>query len=294
MGHKKYINSANLNRGSNFPYLVMDIANGHSKPQPPGFHILHWHEDLQIVICLQGQLTVRSLYESITLNEGQAVFINKNVVHQIQSGIESHYKSLLFPLCFVDFYPGSPSGKYAMDLTENCQLRIFHFSGSEKWEQEVLSKLTALIDLEETRPAFYEYEVLVHLHTIFLAMLRHIKMPAKAITTTAAERIQVFLQYIALHYAEELTLEDIAASVNVSKSECLRCFHQILQTTPYKYVMEYRLQRATALLEKTDLAIGIIARQTGFQHTSYLGKRFKERTGLSPKEYRKRWNRSVH
>ena len=50
----------------------------------------------------------------------------------------------------------------------------------------------------------------------------------------------IFLQYIELHYPEDVTLESLARSANVSKSECLRCFKNTLQTTPYKYLIEYR------------------------------------------------------
>lgn len=56
-------------------------------------------------------------------------------------------------------------------------------------------------------------------------------------------RMQKFLRYIEQHYSEDLTFEDLAASVNVSKTECLRCFKLSLQTTPYKYLVEYRLSK---------------------------------------------------
>ena len=68
---------------------------------------------------------------------------------------------------------------------------------------------------------------------------------------TVRARMQQFLRCIEQRYPEDLTLEDIAQSASVSKSECLRCFQMTLQTTPYKYLMEYRLSKAAELLEKT-------------------------------------------
>ncbi len=61
--------------------------------------------------------------------------------------------------------------------------------------------------------------------------------------------MSIFLQYIEQHYQEEMTLETLAKSANVNKSECLRCFKTTLQTTPYKYLMEYRLSKAADLLK---------------------------------------------
>ncbi|MBO4311845.1 MAG: helix-turn-helix transcriptional regulator [Desulfovibrionaceae bacterium] len=83
-------------------------------------------------------------------------------------------------------------------------------------------------------------------------------------------------------------MDDLAKSACVSKSECLRCFKTILQTTPYKYLMDYRLSEATRLLKTTNHPIGEIAIMTGFNGQSYFGKCFKEKMGCSPSEYREK------
>lgn len=93
-----------------------------------------------------------------------------------------------------------------------------------------------------------------------------------------------------MQYGDDLSLESLAKSASVSKSECLRCFKQTLQTTPYKYLMEYRLQESVILLQETNLAIGYIADKVGFHQVSHFGKCFKEKMGCSPKEYRKKVN----
>lgn len=100
-------------------------------------------------------------------------------------------------------------------------------------------------------------------------------------------RMQKFLQYISEHYGEDISLDGLAARANVSKSECLRCFKASMQTTPYKYLTEYRLAKAAELLRSTDEPIGHIADSVGFHQISHFGKCFKEKTGLSPRAYRK-------
>ena len=99
-------------------------------------------------------------------------------------------------------------------------------------------------------------------------------------------RMQKFLQYISEHYGEDVSLDILAGSANVSKSECLRCFKASMQTTPYKYLTEYRLSKAADLLKNSDEPIGDIADSVGFRQISHFGKCFREKTGLSPREYR--------
>ena len=78
----------------------------------------------------------------------------------------------------------------------------------------------------------------------------------------------------------------LAQSAHVSKSECLRCFRSTLQTTPYKYWIEYRLSKAADLLKNTDMLIEDIASHTGFTQVSHFGKCFREKTGFAPSKYR--------
>lgn len=63
-----------------------------------------------------------------------------------------------------------------------------------------------------------------------------------------------------------------------------------MQTTPYKYLTEYRLAKAADLLKSTDKSVSEIAAEIGLGQASHFGKYFKEKTGFSPREYRQSEN----
>lgn len=88
------------------------------------------------------------------------------------------------------------------------------------------------------------------------------------------------------HYAEDITLADLSKSANISKSERSRCFKLSLNTTPYKYLTEYRLSMAAQLLKTTREPVGIIAVSVGLHQMNHFGKCFREKTCYSPKAYR--------
>ena len=102
--------------------------------------------------------------------------------------------------------------------------------------------------------------------------------------------MKLFLRYIHDHYTEHISLADIAKSANVSESETLRCFKLCMQMTPYRYLLELRLERAAKLLRETDEPVTNIADMVGFSQVSYFGKCFKTKTGHSPNEYREKCN----
>ena len=149
--------------------------------------------------------------------------------------------------------------------------------------------LQKLCRMEEGKSAWYPYEVLTTLCQLWLAFSQTVSIPERPPRGSAAEeRVEVFLRYIAQHYSSEVTLDALAASASVSKSECLRCFKTVLRSTPYRYLTEYRLAKAAERLRQTDEPISVIAAEVGFDHLSHFGKRFREKTGMSPREYRKR------
>lgn len=87
-------------------------------------------------------------------------------------------------------------------------------------------------------------------------------------------------------YSEALSLSDLADAAHVSVSELGRDFRARLGTTPWRYLTEYRLDRAARLLRATKLPVATVAARTGFASPSHFGKLFRERTGLSPRAYR--------
>lgn len=281
-----FINSINLNADTDFPYLVLDVTDDRSYPRNPGFRVMHWHEDLQFIFLLSGSIEVKTLDKTIVLQEGEAVFINKNIIHLVMPNGRCHYYSFIFPDYFLKFYFKSPAEILVDHITNNSHLSIYHFIPGTVWCDDVISALKKMITLEKNKTEFYVYEILVQLSTLWLDFQKNIFLPPKKPLDPVNIRMQAFLTYIETHYGNEISLDNLAKSGNVSKSECLRCFKTSMQTTPYKYIMEYRLSKAAALLKATDEPIGNIASDVGFRQISHFGKCFREKTGYSPREYR--------
>ena len=284
-----YINSVNLNQDTYFPYLVLKVKDDVSWPLNPGFRVMHWHEDLQFIYVVSGTVCVKTLEEEEILSAGEGVYINKNVVHTVEKIETCEYRSFLFPEVFVSFYIGSPASRLTQGITGNGDISLIVLYEETGWCRQALDILRELVKLEEgEKSTLYSYEVLSRLSALWLVMLRNVPIPEGLSENLSNVRTRAFLQYIEVHYTEEVTLEALAGSAGVSKSECLRCFKATLQTTPYKYLMDYRLSKASQLLRETDLPISEIAIRTGFNGQSYFGKCFREKMGCSPREYRYR------
>ena len=54
-------------------------------------------------------------------------------------------------------------------------------------------------------------------------------------------------EFVETHFQEKLSLDAIADSASISKSEALRCFRLAIRSTPVRYLLDYRLGRAKDL-----------------------------------------------
>ena len=100
------------------------------------------------------------------------------------------------------------------------------------------------------------------------------------------KRLKRTLECIAYRYAEPLSLGELAAQAGVSKFHFARLFRRATGTTPYRYLVDRRLDAAKRMLKTTDLAIEEIARRSGFFRANHFSTQFSQRCGVSPREYR--------
>ena len=93
-------------------------------------------------------------------------------------------------------------------------------------------------------------------------------------------------EYMAKNFDQNITLEDIARSANLSPTFFHTMFKLAKQITPREYLLQLRITMAKNLLRNTGKSLSEIALLCGFESQSYFSYVFKKATGLSPKKYR--------
>ncbi|MBT9776649.1 helix-turn-helix domain-containing protein [Clostridium sp. MCC353] len=254
----------------------------------------HWHEEFEAAIVMEGAAVVAAGSQKHTVKAGNGFFINANVLHSAWNDGSSVCR-----LHSIVFHPRLPGGnpdsiiwqKYVQPLASDSALSFFVFGDDTDEQKTFLNTIGQVWDLCVNEPDGYELEVRSQLSK-FLYRLGS-RRPSRLIQPSEKElresvRIKNMLEFIHLHYQEELNTNLIARSVSVSPSECLRCFHNTIGTTPIQYLKQYRIQKAVELLTGANKKIQDICLECGFQETSYFAKSFREIMGCTPSEYRKR------
>ncbi len=101
-----------------------------------------------------------------------------------------------------------------------------------------------------------------------------------------AQPVEVAMRMVRERYREPLTVEQMAAEAGVSPSYLVRLFKRQLGTTPYNYLLRWRVTKARELLAETDLPVARVAAEVGFASESNFSYRFGQMVGESPSSYR--------
>jgi YesN/AraC family two-component response regulator len=101
---------------------------------------------------------------------------------------------------------------------------------------------------------------------------------------------EALLQEIALFLEQNITnpqlsVEGLSKQFGMSRSTLYTKLLQITGQTPVEYIRSFRLERATILMEKSNMTIAEIAYHVGFTTPNYFARSFKQKFGMLPSEY---------
>lgn len=93
--------------------------------------------------------------------------------------------------------------------------------------------------------------------------------------------------YIATHYAEGVTLSDVASQLHLSSSYLGKLFYAETGSYLADYVNSVRIERACESMREGDDSLSVIAEQVGFCNQAYFTRLFQKQKGVSPSVYRR-------
>jgi transcriptional regulator GlxA family with amidase domain len=99
--------------------------------------------------------------------------------------------------------------------------------------------------------------------------------------------------YIEQHFAEKISIEHLANQASTSTRNFIRRFKKATHNTPVEYVQRVRIEAAKKTLESTTMTIHQVMYSIGYNDDKTFRRIFKRYAGLTPLEYRNKYNREM-
>lgn len=273
--------------------LPLSIRSANLSTYPDMSAPCHWHEDIEWIHVLEGKMCYDVNGRRLVLEEKDSLMVNARQMHYGYS-----YEKQECRFSYILFHPSlfcsNPllQEKYVTSVLKNASLEYRHFHCGQELGTMVAGFLTQIEGLKEEAAEGYELEVIALMHSLWGKLWQNKELTSGDEEPKLSDDLNLqkdMVSFLYQHYREQITLEDIAASGNVSRSKCCRMFQRYLQQSPIDFLREYRLRMSCSLLDTTEKSVTEIAFACGFNHLSYFSKCFYQHYGCTPREYRKQF-----
>lgn len=129
----------------------------------------------------------------------------------------------------------------------------------------------------------YNHSILAY-ELLMTAIMKHRDSKQKLYRNMA----ELLKQELEEHVSETITIQNIAAKLGYTPEALTRLFKKEYGTTPLTYLKHLRIQKASELVLEGQLPLKQIATSCGFSSHNYFSRSFKQITGLTPDEFRKK------
>lgn len=258
-----------------------------------GSFLWHWHPEIELTLVTRGQMIYQVNSNLYHLHQGEALFGNSGTLHTGRSlkNRDCSYTSITFEPKLIYGYENSIIyTSYVKPVIQNFSLSAVHFDLSQDWHRRVLALINEIIEIDSKHSTTYEIDITVRLQQFWQLLFLHSSLISEDMGADrrSYERICSILSYIEEHYAEKLTLEDIAETVHLCKSECSRIFRKYMNISLFEFILRYRIEKSIHYLTNTKYSVTETAAMVGFQDSNYFSKVFRAQKGCSPTKFKQK------
>lgn len=252
--------------------------------------ICHWHDDLELIHVLQGQMNFYVNGRVYLIKEGDGLIVNSKQMHygyDEEGGDCFFYCILVHPRIYApesDIYQN-----FVQPIIHNNAIDCLYLNKDTSSGKALIDCIDRLMKVYKDNGVAKEVSCTAILYQLWAQYYRCIASKYNLHEIQIDNNLliqQKMINFIYENYGSTITLDDIAASGNVCRSKCCHLFRHYTQKTPMAFLNSYRLDMSSRLLNQTDRTITDISISCGFNHLSYFEKIFCQHYGCSPRQYR--------
>ncbi len=237
--------------------------------------VLHSHSYAELFYVTRGGGTLQIGNERFPLAPNDCFLINPNVMHTEFSSATDPLEYIVIGLKRVTFHGDGRESRYSIVGDRSNQRVLLPYF------QDILRELSL------TRIGYLEVCAGI-LDILLLKIERKARMDIAAEDTEqVSSACATAKRFIDNHFQEQVTLDELAQQVGVSKYYLSRSFRSSFGVPLMQYLCHRLVLEAQYLLSTTVHSQDVVAMLTGFSSPSYFTQAFKRSTGMTPSDYRR-------
>lgn len=240
-----------------------------------GIGLPNWHENIELLLCVDGEGKVKCDTKFYDFGIGDVVVVNSNTLHTIISETSVTYHCLIIDRSFLE-ENGIPIN--SLRFTEHIK------------DTEVTERFTAAVESLELRNNETGFWLPSYIRSFVLQLMvslckKYVAGSANNsdLRTISCERVKKVMLYIHDNLSKQLTLDEIAEHIGISKYHLSREFKDWTGKTIFDSINILKCKEAQEML-LNGARVSETATACGFESLSYFSRTFKKHMGILPSE----------
>lgn len=262
-----------------------------SLPETYPYIISHWHEEMELTKITEGIGRYQINLIDYTVKAGDIILIQPMLLHAVTQIDRQTMRTETFvfhlnflgagtrDLCSMKYIVPIASRDYLLPVVIHPEDAVYPFIN------DAFEKL--LRSYREERFG-YELEMKILLLQVFRALFESGLIAKRRISASAdasTDNLKTVMTYIRDHYADHLTVSELAGLCYFSEYHFMRFFKKHIGMTCIEYINNIRLTKAAEAFEQGEDSILGVSLSVGFNSLSYFHKQFKQKYNTTPKQF---------
>lgn len=247
---------------------------------------VHWHDDIELISVLSGEMQYNVNGEITTLRKNEGIIVNARQLHFGFSSEQNECNFICILIHPIILYTTPAYERdFVLPILHNRNTAFVKLNNDSAWHRKILDDINHMYSVKDEKSAPIKIQNLFL--NIWIRLYENIAPEIRpVIQNNDLSILKNMVGFIQQNYDIKISLSDIAASGAVGQSKCCKLFAKYIGQTPNTYLILYRLDKSTELLKNTNMTVTEIAHTVGFGGSSYYAEAFRKWSGKSPSEYR--------
>ena len=260
----------------------------------------HQHHFIELAYVLEGRANHIIDGTSATLSKGDYFIMDCEKYHEYKQIGDTNFVIIncLFTPQFIDQTLSNcqrfeeVANNYLINFSF-CQLKepptnqVFHDE-----DGHILTMINELHHEYKKKDIGYLEVMRCRLIVLLIDIMRQLQLPNAEDNKTESDMIKYITRYAKKHFAENLSLKEIAKKYNYSSAHVSNLFKKETGITFSEYVQSIRIQESCRLLANTNKTVAEIVSLVGYTDIKFFNKIFKRVTGMTPRHFKNTYDKS--
>lgn len=251
----------------------------------------HWHEEAELTLITKGNCFYQIDLVHYEVSEGDILFIPPLLLHSIFIGSceETVSETYVF---HINFLGGNAtdicSTRYLTPLLHQEFAMPYLITPKHPAYSALRDCFYEIASLYNERVLGYELALKAQLLQAIFLLLPYSEKISSTDMITSSDKLKQVLDYIELHYAETISISELAKLCYFSDYHFMRFFKKHMNMTCVEYINNLRLEKSVELFKQGNSSILDVSLSVGFHNLSYFHRAFKKKYHITPLSFIKK------